>query len=183
MPHGSPFGEWEFLAGLRQLMSRFTPADRRSNFRWRGNGLQFGVSPTNAYLYGLLLICERGPQASATSTRRPLPPPETKARQRPRQQRRRRLELESNAARCPCAAITSAALHARVASTSSVVNDPSRKQGVHRNNRRTCRVFRGIQWRRSCRKICRHKATYLLGHSLSVDARQETDMPLLAFPA
>ena len=61
--------------------------------------------------------------------------------------------------------------------------DPSRKQGVHRNNRRTCRVFRGIQWRRSCRKICRHKATYLLGHSLSVDARQETDMPLVAFPA
>jgi hypothetical protein len=27
------------------------------------------------------------------------------------------------------------------------------------------------------------KATYLLGYSLSVDARQETDMPLVAFPA
>jgi hypothetical protein len=27
------------------------------------------------------------------------------------------------------------------------------------------------------------KATYLLGCSLSVDARQETDMPLVAFPA
>jgi hypothetical protein len=27
------------------------------------------------------------------------------------------------------------------------------------------------------------KATYRLAYSLSVDARQETDMPLLAFPA
>ena len=27
------------------------------------------------------------------------------------------------------------------------------------------------------------KATYLLGCSLSVDARQETDMPFVAFPA
>jgi hypothetical protein len=27
------------------------------------------------------------------------------------------------------------------------------------------------------------KATYLLGCSLTVDARQETDMPLAAFPA
>jgi hypothetical protein len=29
----------------------------------------------------------------------------------------------------------------------------------------------------------KRKATYRLAYSLSVDARQETDMPLLAFPA
>lgn len=61
--------------------------------------------------------------------------------------------------------------------------DPSQKQGVHRSNHRTCRVFRGIQWRSFLSQNLQRKATYRLAYSLSVDARQETDMPLLAFPA
>lgn len=62
------------------------------------------------------------------------------------------------------------------------VNDLSRKQGVHRNNRRTCRVFAEYSGDALVANM-QHKATYLLGCSLSVGARQETDMPLVAFPA
>ena len=65
----------------------------------------------------------------------------------------------------------------------SVENDPSRKQGVHCNNRRTCPVFS----RKSVEKFLSRNLQAEL-HPVWVipsliDARQEIDMPPVAFPA
>jgi hypothetical protein len=61
--------------------------------------------------------------------------------------------------------------------------DPSRKQGVHRNNHHTHAEFFAETVEKFLSQNLQRKATYRLAYSLYVDARQETDMPLLAFPA
>ena len=60
--------------------------------------------------------------------------------------------------------------------------DPSRKEGVHRNNHRIYRVS-GNKVEKLVSQNLQRDATYRLAYSLSVDARQETDKLLLAFPA
>ena len=42
------------------LAPRCGARSKRTALGWRGNGLQFGIPPTNEYFYGLLLICEKG---------------------------------------------------------------------------------------------------------------------------